>query len=167
MCAAARSANGQPRRWAITDSNAAMMAHRRWRSTSRAPARPGPADAGQVDPTALAGLGDGPRRNRDHADRAPTAPRAELYPAGHEREEGVVATAADADAWVKVRAALAHEDLARVDDLAAIPLYAEPLGIGVTPVPAGRGALLVSHLSVTFLRPSSSGWRWPCQYRCR
>src|SRR6266700_1526195 len=152
MCAAARSGNGQPRRWAITDSNAAVMAHRRWRSRSRAPARPGRREAGRPDGPSW------PRRR--------PAPRPELYPAGHEREEGVVATAADADAWVKVRAALAHEDLARVDDLAAVPLYAEPLGIGVTPVPAGRGTLLVSHLSVTSLRPSSSGWRWSCQYRC-
>ena len=48
-----------------------------------------------------------------------------------------------------MRAALADQDLARVDDLAAEPLHAKALGVRVTSVPAGRGALLVCHFSVT------------------
>src|SRR5690606_41974902 len=46
-------------------------------------------------------------------------------------------TAADVRAGVEVRAALAHEDLARVDGLAAEALHAEALCVGVTTV-AGR-----------------------------
>jgi len=72
----------------------------------------------------------------DYADSAPTAPAAELDATRHEGEERVVSSAADADARVEVRAALAHEYLARVDDLAAESLDAKPLGVGVAPVPA-------------------------------
>ena len=48
-------------------------------------------------------------------------------------------------AGVEVGAALAHDDLAGVDDLAAVPLDAEALGVGVATVLGGRGALLVCH----------------------
>ena len=80
---------------------------------------------------------------------SPSAPGIELDPACNKREQGVVAAAADADARVEVRAALANQDLAGVDDLAAEPLHAKALGVRVTSVPAGRGALLVCHFSVT------------------
>ena len=60
-------------------------------------------------------------------------------------EQRVVATTADAGAGVEVGAALADDDLAGVDDLAAEPLDAEALGVGVATV-LGRGrALLVCH----------------------
>ena len=49
--------------------------------------------------------------------------------AGDEREQRVVAAAADAVAGVEVRAALADEDLAGVDVLAAEALDAEALGV--------------------------------------
>jgi len=72
----------------------------------------------------------------DYADSAPTAPAAELDLASHQREKRVVSSAADPDAGVEVRAPLAHEYLARTDDLAAESLDAKPLGAGVATVPA-------------------------------
>ena len=49
-------------------------------------------------------------------------------------EQRVVAATADVDAGVEVGAALADDDLAGLDDLAAEPLDAEPLGGGVATV---------------------------------
>ena len=49
-------------------------------------------------------------------------------------EQGVVAAAADVHARVELGAALADEDLAGLDDLAAEPLDAEALGVGVATV---------------------------------
>ncbi len=63
-----------------------------------------------------------------------------------EGEERVVATTADVGAGVEVGAALADDDLAGVDDLAAETLHAESLGVGVTTVAGGACALLVCHL---------------------
>ena len=60
--------------------------------------------------------------------------RAELDGAGCLGEQGVVAATADVDAGVEVGAALTDEDLAGLDDLAAEPLDAEPLGVGVATV---------------------------------
>jgi len=70
------------------------------------------------------------------ADRAPAAPAAELDLASHQREKRVVSSAAYTNAGVEVRAPLAHEYLARTDDLAAESLDAKPLGAGVATVPA-------------------------------
>src|SRR5262245_47546916 len=82
---------------------------------------------------------------RDDVDDATAAPLAELHGTADEREQGVVAAAAHAGARVEVGAALADDDLARVDDLAAEALDAEALGVGVATV-LGRGrALLVCH----------------------
>ena len=53
---------------------------------------------------------------------------AELHGAGGRGEQRVVAAAADVDAGMEVGAALADDDLAGLDDLAAEPLDAEPLG---------------------------------------
>ena len=49
--------------------------------------------------------------------------------AADQREQRVVAAAANAVARVEVRAALADDDLARVHDLAAVTLDAEALGL--------------------------------------
>src|SRR5258708_19574229 len=61
-------------------------------------------------------------------------------------------------------AVLTHDDLAGANDLAAKPLHSQPLGVGVAPVPAGGGALLVCHLGL-----SLSSWTrqrpWPHRYR--
>ena len=84
---------------------------------------------------------------RDDVDDAATPAAAELDRAGDEGEQGVVTAATDVQAGVEVGAALADDDLAGVDDLAAEALDAEPLRVGVAPVAGGRGALLVSHRS--------------------
>src|SRR5437763_1784616 len=95
---------------------------------------------------------------------------AELHRTGLEGEQRVVATAADTGAGVEVGAALADQDLTRVDDLTAEALHAESLGIGVATVPGGRCALLVCHFSsVPYFAAAGIDvtliavycWRWP------
>src|SRR5258706_11447787 len=73
------------------------------------------------------------RLDRDHA-LLLRAVLVVLDLAGHEREEGVVLADADVRARMKLGAALAHEDRARVDELAAVDLDAEPLGLGIAAV---------------------------------
>jgi hypothetical protein len=46
---------------------------------------------------------------------------------------------------VEVGATLADDDLAGADDLAAVPLHAEALGVGVATVLGRRCTLFVSH----------------------
>src|SRR5690349_7550524 len=84
----------------------------------------------------------------DDVDHATTAAGAELDGAGLQGEQGVVATTTHAGARVEVRAALADDDLAGADDLAAEALHAEALRVGVTAVLGARSTLLVSHCSV-------------------
>src|SRR6478736_3249255 len=92
---------------------------------------------------------------RDDIDGLAAALLAELHRTRDEREQRVVAATADAVAGVEVRAALADEDLAGVDGLAAEALDAEVLGVAVATV-AGRGrTLLVCHVSSPSV--SSSG----------
>jgi hypothetical protein len=67
-------------------------------------------------------------------DRLAAAPGAELDRACAQREERVVAAPPDIEAGVELRAALPDQDLARVDGLAAEPLDAQPLGVGVAAV---------------------------------
>src|SRR4051812_28287757 len=82
---------------------------------------------------------------RHDVDDLATAASAELHRAGLEREQGVVAATADVLAGVEVGAALADEDLAGLDDLAAEALDAEALRVGVTTVAGRARALLVCH----------------------
>src|SRR4051812_10113270 len=91
--------------------------------------------------TASGGL----RLARDDRDDSAAAQMPELDGACGSREQRVVAAAADVEARVEVRAALANEDLAGLDDLATETLHTESLRVGVTPVAGGRCALLVCH----------------------
>src|SRR6188768_4292075 len=103
-------------------------------------------------PESLRGSG----ARRDDVDGLATALLAELHRTRDEREQRVVAATADAVAGVEVRAALADEDLAGLDGLAAEALDAEVLGVAVATV-AGRGrTLLVCHVKKSFV---SSGRR--------
>jgi len=72
--------------------------------------------------------------DRDDVDRLATALGAEEHRAGGRGEQGVVATATDVHARVKVSAALTDEDLAGLDDLAAEALDAQSLGGGIATV---------------------------------
>src|SRR4051812_34891319 len=76
-------------------------------------------------------------------------PRAEGDRAGVEREQRVVAPATDTQTRVEVGPALAHDDLAGLDDLAAEALHAEALGVRVAAVAGRRSALLVCHVFVS------------------
>src|SRR5690606_15407710 len=62
-----------------------------------------------------------------------------------QREQGVVATEADARTRVELRAALADDDVAGLDGLAAVHLHAEVLRVGVAAVARGTYALFVCH----------------------
>src|SRR5262245_39414368 len=84
---------------------------------------------------------------RDDVHDPAAAPGAELHGAGRQREQRVVAATADVRTGVEVGAALADDDLAGADDLAAVPLDAQALGVGVAAVLGGRRTLLVCHLS--------------------
>src|SRR5215472_2975817 len=87
-----------------------------WSANSDTPALLVAVRADPIAHEALAGLrGHLFSVRGDYADSAPTAPAAELDATRHEGEERVVSSAADTDARVEVRAALAHEYLARVD----------------------------------------------------
>src|SRR5262249_35143698 len=69
-------------------------------------------------------------RGRNDADEASaTALVFELHVAGDESKQRVVLALIDVFASLMLRAALAHEDRARVDELAAEPLYAKPLTV--------------------------------------
>ncbi len=70
----------------------------------------------------------------------------ELDRTGSQGEQRVVAATADVGAGVEVGAALAKDDLARLDDLAAEALDAEVLRVGVATVTSGACALFVCHV---------------------
>src|SRR5690606_40698836 len=119
------------------------------------------------------GGGAGPRRppppealrsrsglSSDDADRLAATLGAELDGTGGQREQGVVLATADVVTGVELRAALADEDLARVDELAAEALDAEALGVGVAAVPGGAGTLLRCHGEACF-RVVRTGARGP------
>src|SRR3954453_12035422 len=108
-------------------------------------------DEGRPRPgTPFSGPAGGSVAGRDDVDDAAPAAGAELDVARDQREQGVVATATDARARVEVGAPLTHDDLTGVDQLAAVALHAEALGVGVAAVLGGRRALLVCHESGSF-----------------
>jgi hypothetical protein len=96
-------------------------------------------------PSPASGLGD------DDVDDLAAPTVAEEDGPGSESEQGVVLATAHVDAGVEVRTALADDDLAGLDDLATEPLDAEPLSVGVAPVPRGTSALLVCHREPAFV----------------
>src|SRR6476659_6575920 len=83
---------------------------------------------------------------RQHADGLATLLGAEGDRTADEREQRVVAAAADAVTGVEVRAALADDDLARADQLAAEALDTQALGVAVATVARRGRALLVCHV---------------------
>src|SRR5690606_25323874 len=78
-----------------------------------------------------------------HADPlAPLAHGLELDVAVHQRVQRVVLAHADVLARVHLGAPLAHDDVARRHQLAAVALYAQPLALAVTAVLGAAAALL-------------------------
>jgi hypothetical protein len=63
-----------------------------------------------------------------------------------QREQCVIAAAADPVARVEVGTTLPDDDLACVDQLTAKPFDAEPLRIGVSTISGRRRSLLVCHV---------------------
>src|SRR6266481_4131211 len=90
------------------------------------------------------------RRSRRH-DRdilPPGQTLVELDRTARGREQRVVAADADMGARVKLGAALAHDDVAGDDDLAAIFLDAEPPAAAVASVARGAARFLMRHPSL-------------------
>src|SRR5690348_7069908 len=87
----------------------------------------------------------------------------ELDLAVHQREQRVVAAQADARARMELGAALAHDDVAGRNRLAAIELHAQVFRVGIAAVARGTYAFLVCHdicLWILFARgrlPGNSG----------
>jgi hypothetical protein len=74
--------------------------------------------------------------------------RAELDRTRNEGEQSVVATATDTCAGVEVRAALANDDFAGLDDLSAVALDSEVLGVRVATITSRGRSLFVCHVVV-------------------
>src|SRR5690606_10655912 len=90
---------------------------------------------------------------RDDAHRAALlrALGGELHRAVDQREQGVVAAEADARTRMELGAALADDDVAGLDRLAAVHLHAEVLRVGVAAVARGTYALFMCHDCVSCL----------------
>src|SRR5690606_20292052 len=106
-----------------------------------------PAEAGLLQALSLTSGG------RDHVDGAALlrALDGELDGAVDQREQRVVAAQADARTRMELGAALADDDVAGLDGLAAVHLHAEVLRVGVAAVARGTYALLVCHDCVSCL----------------
>jgi len=70
----------------------------------------------------------------DADEAAVPSPVGELHDASDESEERVVLALANVFAGLVARAALAHENRACVDELAAEALYAQPLSVRIAAV---------------------------------
>src|SRR6476646_818928 len=70
----------------------------------------------------------------DDVDELAAAAAGELHDAVGGGEQRVVAAAPDVEAGVELRAALTNDDRARGDRLAAEPLHAQPLRVGIATV---------------------------------
>src|SRR5260370_4002359 len=91
-------------------------------------------------------------------DRHPPAVLADalvLHLAGDQREERVVASESDAGAGRDLGPALADQDGPRVDDLTAVDLDAEHLGVRVAAVARRAATFLVCHLLRLLLRAAA------------
>src|SRR5579872_5606577 len=82
--------------------------------------------------------------DRAHVDVLAVAVHRKLYDAVRQCEQRVVLTHPDVFARADARAALAHQDVARNNLLAAEALDAQPLCVGVAAVPGGTRALFGS-----------------------
>jgi hypothetical protein len=91
----------------------------------------------------LRGFGLLGRLDADEA--AVTAFVFKLDVAGDESEERVVLALADVFAGLVLRAALAHENRACIDELPAEALYAQPLSVRIAAVCRGAAAFLMCH----------------------
>src|SRR5690606_17224646 len=101
------------------------------------PKRKAPQNAGPSSPA----RGSLPRRHHAHGAAALGALHREVHHAVDQREERVVAAAADARARMELGAALADDDVAGLDDLTAVQLHAQVLRVGIAAVPGGAACL--------------------------
>src|SRR5687768_9793048 len=99
----------------------------------------------------------GGRLARDHGDVGPAAGAgAEAHAAFDQREQGVIAAHADVPAGMPARPALADDDVAGHDALAAEFLDPEALARRVAPVPRAAACLLMRHLRSPSPAPAGS-----------
>src|SRR5262245_47797509 len=71
-------------------------------------------------------------RSSDHVD--PLALAVELHDPFRQREQSVIAAAADVPTWLILRAALTHDDAARLDRLTGIDLDSQALAVRLAAV---------------------------------
>src|SRR5262245_6127768 len=85
--------------------------------------------------------------SRHHADRllAGRALEVELDPAAHLRVERMVLAHADVVAGMDLGSALPHDDAAGGDELSAVGLDAQALGLGIAAVAGAAACFLVCH----------------------
>jgi hypothetical protein len=69
----------------------------------------------------------------------------------HRREEGIILTNQNIQAWLDVGTALSYKYIARQHNLTGIAFYTQTLGIAVTSVAAGAAAFFVCHFYLTLL----------------
>src|SRR5260370_27687442 len=74
----------------------------------------------------------------------------ELHETGHEREQRVVLALTDVFSRLVLGAALAHQNRARIDELPAETLHAQPLTVRIAAVCRGAAALLMCHDVILF-----------------
>ena len=82
---------------------------------------------------------------RIHADFPPGASAFELHDTGHPREQRVISAKIDIESGENLRAALANDDAAGLDGLAAVGLDAQVLRIAIPTVARGAAALVCCH----------------------
>src|SRR6185436_7701626 len=87
----------------------------------------------------------------EHRDQAALAAGLELDGALARREDRVVPADTGTRAWLELRTALAHDDLAARHGLAREHLDAEPLRLGVAAVAARSQSLFMCHLLLFLL----------------
>jgi hypothetical protein len=88
------------------------------------------------------------RRGGEHIDAL--AALVELHFAVHEREQSPIATGADIVAGGKFGAALAHEDAARGDELAAVTFHAQPFAGAIAPVADAALTFFMCHILLPY-----------------
>src|SRR3954471_7573121 len=102
-----------------------------------------------ADDRALFWSGDRLRRNHADSVVGRGAAHSILHLARDAGVERVVPPHADVRSRMHFGAALAHEDLAGVDALAAIDLHAQTLGLRIASVPGAAACFLVCHSELT------------------
>src|SRR5437660_5874797 len=119
---------------------------------------------GSFDPEGVRGS----RRRRDHQRVDVYPPTAAIEPHGtvKQRKNRVVTAQADVFPWRKLRAALAHDDVAGDDHFAAEFFHTQPFADAVAPVLNTALSFFVSHWGKLIIDPPSPSYGGHGVYAC-